>query len=497
MSSLTPALPGQPATGQPSTTTLGDVLSAAGTASRPLPILPSNNMGNTTFTMSLPVQTFMERSEVANERGLENSADYEGQGPAQRPLDPKHASKFAVYVLKALVTCAIERHRKNRKPVPAELLEIQKNLGFQSYHVIQPVVCNIRECAFGGADLQVVQHAGGALLVYLPERLMLWIVDGQHRRAALQMVAEFLRAIRTNHKYPARPKLYHAAHKNPLVRGELNAWNELYEIFRADWTVTMEVHLGLTAEHERQMFHDLNNLGKRVEESLAYRFDEANPVNHFIKNELVKTEDDGGFWKPALVERDVVDWHSDEGAISRKDVIAVNAILFLNKTNVAGAQPSMVAERKEVALRFWEAVNQIDGFGEPGAKEKTIAAQPVVLKALAKLAYDFAFGKNPEPESLEALLDGVAGGGINFSHSNALWRYYELTPDEIKKHGLKALGDYLPSDDVGANRDIGSYDPGAGVIRFGAKHNDIYPILGDMVRWALKLPNRHAQPVMA
>ncbi len=28
-------------------------------------------------------------------------------------------------------------------------------------------------------------------------------------------------------------------------------------------------------------------------------------------------------------------------------------------------------------------------------------------------------------------------------------------------------------------------------MRLGAKHNDIYPILGDMIRWALKLPSRH------
>jgi hypothetical protein len=479
-------------------TSLGDVLSAADTVTRPIPILMSKNMGSPTLTMSLPVQTFMERSEVANERGLENSAEYEGQGPAQRPLDQKHAAKYAVYVLKALVHSVIQKYQRTGKQIPPEVLEIQSNLGSQIYHVIQPLVCNIRDCEFGGSDLQV-QQIGNTLffLAYISERLLFWIVDGQHRRAALQMVWEFLRAVRTNHKYPSRPKLYYAADKNLLGRGELNAWNEMYEILRAEWTVTMEVHLGLTAEHERQMFHDLNNLGKKVEESLAYRFDEANPVNHFIKHELVKTEDDGGFWKPTLVERDVVDWHSDEGAISRKDVIAVNAILFLNKTNVAGAQPSLVADRKEVALRFWEAVNQVDGFGEPGAKEKTIAAQPVVLKALAKLAYDFSFGKNPDSDLLEALLGGISNGEINFSHGNPLWRYYELKPDEIKKHGLKGLSEYLPSDDAGANRDLGNYDQATGVFRFGAKHNDIYPILGDMIRWQLKLPSRHAEAVIA
>jgi hypothetical protein len=30
-------------------------------------------------------------------------------------------------------------------------------------------------------------------------------------------------------------------------------------------------------------------------------------------------------------------------------------------------------------------------------------------------------------------------------------------------------------------------------MRFGAKHNDIFPILGDMIRWSLKLPSRQAE----
>lgn len=30
-------------------------------------------------------------------------------------------------------------------------------------------------------------------------------------------------------------------------------------------------------------------------------------------------------------------------------------------------------------------------------------------------------------------------------------------------------------------------------MRFGAKQNDIYPVIGDMIRWKLNLPNRHAE----
>lgn len=270
------------------------------------------------------------------------------------------------------------------------------------------------------------------------------------------------------------------------------------DVLRADWTVAMEVHLGLDEKQERQLFHDLNNLGKKVEESLAYKFDEANPVNRFIKHELVLHEDDGGYFKPRLVEKDVVDWKDDEGTLSRKDIIAVNAVLFLNKTNVAGAQPSIVEARKSVAERFWTAVNEIPHFGEPGAKMRTVAAQPVVLKGLAKLTFDFAYGKNPDPESLEKLLDAIANGGIDFSHENPMWRYQELTPREVKEYGLAGLEEYLPSTE-GTNRDLGNYDDATGVMRFGAKHNDIFPVLGDMIRWKLQLPNRQKakEPVSA
>ena len=53
-------------------------------------------------------------------------------------------------------------------------------------------------------------------------------------------------------------------------------WNECYEVARAFCTVAVEVHLGLDIEQERQLFHDLNRLGKKVETSLALQFDSSN-----------------------------------------------------------------------------------------------------------------------------------------------------------------------------------------------------------------------------
>ncbi len=146
---------------------------------------------------------------------------------------------------------------------------------------------------------------------------------------------------------------------------------------------------------------------------------------------------------------------------------------------------------KPVAVKFWEAVNEIPFLGELGAKMKTVAAQPVVLKALAKLTYDFAFGRSKNDKHLKNLLARIPT--FDYSHKNPMWRYYQLSGSEIKEHGLEPLKKYLPADDEGYNRDIGGYDQKTEVIRFGAKHNDIFPILGDMVRFMAGLPSRHSE----
>lgn len=84
-----------------------------------------------------------------------------------------------------------------------------------------------------------------------------------------------------------------------------------------------------------------------------------------------------------------------------KQLASVNARLMLNKNNASGVIPALVEKRKEIAKRFWHIVAEIPGINESQAKVKTIAAQPVVLKAMAKLVYDFAF--NPRGENKELL----------------------------------------------------------------------------------------------
>lgn len=465
--------------------TLDSLLEVGDTSARPYKVFVAHNLGNRAFLLSVPMHDFFSMSEVANERGAN------GEPIAQRKLDEPHAQKLAGYILKGLVSAAIERRTINKKPVSNAYIEIQKRLGKQPYMALQPIVTNIRTCDPAGANL-----AGYRMLtrddetacfkVMLSQRDILWVVDGQHRRKGMDLAFEFLNLVRMQHKYPRKGSLYPASAAEATVE-ELEMWNECLEVARGFCTVSVEVHLGLGIDEERQLFHDLNRLAKKVETSLALQFDSSNPVNLFIKEVLF---DDVFTWEP--IEKDVASWQEDSGQMTRKDVVAINAHLFLNKTNTSGAIPSDVEPKKDIATRFWRAVSSIQGFGVPQAKLMTVAAQPVVLKALAKLTYDFAFSKRKDPNAeslLEVLLEGIAT--LDFTHENPMWRYYDLNDAERESAGLVTLREFLPSDDEGFNRDIGKFDQVARVMRFGSKHNDIYPIVADMVRWKLRLPNRN------
>ncbi|QNI32409.1 hypothetical protein H7849_26115 [Alloacidobacterium dinghuense] len=462
---------------------------SADSSARPYNVLTGFNLGSNTLLLSVPMHQFYEISAVANEQGL---AEQSAEGMiAQRKLDPKHAAKLATYILKGLVNTLIERKKALKEEPSHALAVVQKSLGKQPYMALQPVVANLRppNCTPTGENLRWKELHPGVITVYLGDKDVLWVIDGQHRRYALELVFDFLKEIKMSHEYPKRLKLYPLEKGQMMTPDELAVWMDVYEVARTTCKIMVEVHLGLDAFQERQLFHDLNNLGKKIENSLAFAFDSSNPINLFIKDELVE----GSLLNASVIEKDIVDWHNDPGAITWKDLTAINAILFLNKTNIKGAQPGEVADRIDVARKFWQSINQIDHFGQAQARKKTVAAQPVMLKALAKLTYDFAFGRSHDPQILERLLDGIPH--LDLSHKNPMWRYYEMDQVDRKSSGLTELSEYLPSDEIagggGANRDIGRYDPTEHTMRFGAKHNDIFPLLSDMVRWRLQLPNRH------
>jgi hypothetical protein len=306
----------------------------------------------------------------------------------------------------------------------------------------------------------------------------------------MHQVFEFLKTVTVNGKYPRKPALYVPADdpKREPTPEETAVWAVTFEVARSECTVVVEVHLGLDYDMERQLFHDLNSLGKAVEVGLVYEFDSSNPVNRFIKANLI----DLNVLKAKVVDTDTPhDWHVDEGIIARKDLIAINALLFLNKTNIHGALPADINQKEAYGVRFWEAVAHIPHWGEVGAKKNTVAAQPVVLKTLAKLCYDFGYGRDRDPDLLECVFQAIEQGQIDFSHQNPMWRYFELSKDE-RGRLCPGLEEAITPEEAGFNLDLGNFDHTNQVMRFGAKHNDIQRHLADIIRWKLGLPKRRA-----
>ena len=300
------------------------------------------------------------------------------------------------------------------------------------------------------------------------------------------MLMDWLKEVTRTGRYPARGGIIDF--KGDISDDEMLVWVEALECARTFATVKIEFHLGLSTDQERQLFHDLNNLGKKINVSQATEFDQGNPINGFVRYVL---EEGIGI---ATTERDVKDWAKDDGALLRKDLAGINAIAFLNKTNARTATPIVISERKEDVARLWEAISALPGFGQEKAKILTVAAQSVVLKALAKLTFDLLYS-NRRPENGRDLFDHLTENlnEVDFSHSNKMWRYYEMSDEERADPEINGLASYLPDSGLvssESNRDLGAYQ--GGVMRFGAKHNDIYPILADMIRWKMGLPNRHA-----
>ena len=121
-----------------------------------------------------------------------------------------------------------------------------------------------------------------------------------------------------------------------------------------------------------------------------------------------------------------------------------------------------------------------------------MAAQPVVLKAIAKLGYDLVYGhKNiMEKEAYEKLLNAIRTQEISFSHDNELWQALLVSSEEREKR-FPGISKYVhvPS---GTNLDAGIYDNENNWVRFGSRHNDIFPRLGDTIRWKLNLKPRQS-----
>ena len=162
--------------------TLDDVLDGGDTSEKPMKVFVGHNLGNRIFLMSVPMHEFYGMSEVAND------PTRDGDTVAQRKLDPVHANKLATYILKGLVSAAIDYREGRNQPVPEAMTTILRKMGPQPYLSMQPIVVNIRDCDVRGADIRGVRlldkqtDETTGFKVFLSQRHVLWVIDGQHRR---------------------------------------------------------------------------------------------------------------------------------------------------------------------------------------------------------------------------------------------------------------------------------------------------------------------------
>jgi len=384
-----------------------------------------------------------------------------------------HAQKMAIFIFKGLVNYTVDKYRQANRDVPSEIEAIARYLGTQPYYAWAPVVASIRDDVRNIA-VEVVAGDEGEVILKLRSNQMLWVVDGQHRRIAWKLVLDFVNQLIRDRKYTKSGGLAPSELKQ-VSEDALVFWHEALAYYSERFSITIDMHFGLTIDQEKQLFHDLNNLQKTVAASQAQAFDQSNPINifthHLIEHELFNEV------KDRILFDGRVDW--EDGAWLKLDSLnAINARLFLNKTTISGAKPVEVNEREDAALTFWETVTKIPGIF---SRNESVSAQPALLKALARVYFDLAFGRGADAQLAEKFLQAVPQ--IDFSHNNPLWDIEHLGEEQLAN--FAGLPEYL-----GDNwRDKSVGERGAdGLVRFGMRHNESILVLPGIIRYLAKLP---------
>lgn len=443
-----------------------------------LPVLAGFNMGNNTLNVTMTMATFREVALVANEARIVSMGEGLDQ-IAQRQLLPDHAKKLALYILRGLLAGAKARWTAAGKHVPDCLNDILAELGEGPYQALQPFTANIRNIQDEGLEFE---DTPAGTILHLHKLQKLFVVDGQHRLRGGEMVYEWLNTLLTNAKYPK--KGLWIGETQEVTAEELEVWTAAMTEFGTAFTVDVTVHLGLNAEQERQLFHDLNVLGKKPSAAQALAFDAANPVSKYVSEHLMPN----GF----VHDLRVVDaGHKKsstklEGpAIYRDDLVNTCAILFRGAFNQSGITPLDVIGNETYADRFWDALAKQPGWGTAGI---SLLAHPTMLKAMAFLVRSFHNGeeareKEEAQTKRDAIIQAIADGVVDFSHVNPLWRVY-LTKPEEREAKFPGIDDYITPDAV--RRPYGIWDEDTGRLQLGPNTRDIARYLADLVRYQLR-----------
>ena len=445
-----------------------------------LTALEGVNLGRRTLTTRMSIKKFCDWSLVGN-KDIRETEDFEDEFVAQRTLIPEHARGLAKYVLGGLVRTVIADMSGSR--VPADVLRIKNDLATGPYSALQPLVCNLRHVQEEDLLIDDKNLPPDVLRLNLGSTQKLWVVDGQHRRDGFDRVMTYLDQILKNGTYPkAKHALYAPVSTGPdgrMTADEIEFWQLVKDVAMNECSVSLEIHIGLDESEEQQLFSDLNSRSKPLQSSLTLSYDQSDALAAISRDtEIIRF--------PIADESDAKSWNST--GLPLKDIIMVNRLL-VHGANVKEATPqSQVDAKLSFIRRFWDVVQRIDGFMEPHQRTRTVAGQPVVLKALAKLAYDHAYGvpKLVDEDGLRKLYQAIDTKQLTFKHSDRLWHALFMNDIERKAEFGDGINDYVH---VTAQTKPGEFDKLNSWVRFGAAHNDIYPRIGDLIRWKLALKN--------
>lgn len=441
------------------------------------------NLGRKTLTTRMSIKKFHDWSVVAN-KDIRNDEDHQDEFVAQRNLIPEHARGLAKYVLGGLVRTVISDSSGER--IPDEVLRIKNDLAAGPYSALQPLVCNLRHVREEDLHIDDNGMPPDILKVSIGSTQKLWVVDGQHRRDGFDRVLAYLDQILRNGKYPnGKAALYSpwsTGRDGALTGAEIEFWETVRDRAMNECSVSVEIHIGLDEPEEQQLFSDLNSRSKPLQSSLVLNYDQSDAIAQISRDKDI-------IHFPIADESDAKQWKST--GLPLKDIIMINRLL-VHGANAKGATPqSQVDAKAGFIRRFWEVVQSIDGFNESEQRTKTVAGQPVVLKALAKLSYDLAYGtpKLVDEQGLKTLYHAIQTKKLTFNHSDLLWKALFMDDDERAKTFDETINDFVH---VTAQTKPGEFDVQNGWVRFAPAHNDIYPRLGDLIRWKVGLGNRGA-----
>ena len=111
---------------------------------RELPALLSENLGNPTAKLHLPMNVFVDMSTVYNRDYIEEE-NLDVADVAQRIERRPHTKNLARYAVSGLFQKTINDYRESGKAVPIHVKNLQSEIGKPIYAAIQPIVCNIRD----------------------------------------------------------------------------------------------------------------------------------------------------------------------------------------------------------------------------------------------------------------------------------------------------------------------------------------------------------------